>query len=87
MSLISYYFFGGRGSSGYTCLCRETGGNGLLCLVFEAHVFWGIITTLAASPLGHCEALWSIWETGFLTDSSSKLDWMSLAYIHWWSWS
>lgn len=31
--------------------------------------------------------MWSIWETGFLTDSSSKLDWMFLTCIHWWSWS
>lgn len=43
MSLISYYFFGGRGSSGHTCLYGKTGGNDLLCLVFEAHVFRGII--------------------------------------------
>lgn len=46
--------------------------------------FSGNHTTLAASLLGLGEFLWSLWVTGFLTGSDSNVDWMFLAWIHWW---
>lgn len=86
MSLISYYFLGSRGSGGHICLCGETGQyvSGL-CVWSSKHIFFsGNYTTLAASPLGLGEFLWSLWVTGFLTGSDSNTDWMFLAWIHWW---
>lgn len=46
--------------------------------------FSGNYTTLAASPLGLGEFLWSLWVTGYSTVSDSNIDWMFLPWIHWW---
>lgn len=64
MSLLSYDF--PRGGHGSICLCGEM-GKAWVASVFGlwSLLFSGTCTTLAASPFGHCEVMWSMWATGF----------------------